>query len=84
MRVPQTERAQSAQEFFSRLLAHVEVDKAPDTPSEPATITRDLSNVRGFALGDYKVPMVEQVLLKVATPAKALVLLARMVSGRKD
>jgi hypothetical protein len=84
VRVPQTERAQSAQDFFSRLLAHVDVNKAPDTPSESPKITRVLSNVRGFVLGNYKVPMLEQVLLKVATPAKALVLLARMVSGRKD
>jgi hypothetical protein len=84
VRVPQTDRAHSAQEFFSRLLAHVDVNKAPDTPSEPAKITGDLSNVRGFVLGNYKVPVVEQVLLKMATPGKALVLLARMVSGRKD
>jgi len=82
--VPQRERAQSAEEFFSRLLMHVDVNKAPDTPSEPATITRNLSNIRSFVLGNYSVPMLEQVLLKVVTPAKALVLFARMVSGRKD
>jgi hypothetical protein len=82
--VRQTERAQSAEEFFSRLLAHVDAQKEPDIPSEQAEITRNLGGIQNLVLGNYKKPMVGQVLLKVGIPPKALARLARLVSGRKD
>jgi hypothetical protein len=82
--VRQTERAQSAEEFFSRLLAHADAQKEPDTPSEPAKITRNLDGIQNFALGNYKKPMVGQVLLKAGVPPRAIARLARLVSGRKD
>jgi hypothetical protein len=82
--VRQTERAQSAEEFFSRLLAHVDVNEEPDTPSEPEKVSGALGDIQRFALGNYKLPVAEQALVKVGIPAKALVLLARLVSGRKN
>lgn len=78
------ERAQSAEEFFSRLLANADARKEPGTPSEPAEITCNLGGIQDFVLSNYKKPMVGQNLLKARIPPKALARLARLVSGRKD
>lgn len=80
MRVRQTERSRSAEEFFRRLFEHVEPRDEPDMKS-----MLDHDDIHEFIRRNYKMPMIRQLLLKAGVPVKATGLLGRLVgSPRKE
>lgn len=83
MRVRQTERSRSAEEFFHRLFEHVEPRNEPDMRSQAAKTPLNLNDVHDSTPCDYRMPMIQQFLLKVGVPVKATGLLGRLVGSRR-
>jgi deferrochelatase/peroxidase EfeB len=79
--VVQNERAWSAESFFRRLSTAAGHREEDDRHSRPSTTTLNLSDIQGFILRGYRMPMVRHFLLTVGAPAKARELLGRLVSG---
>jgi deferrochelatase/peroxidase EfeB len=65
--------------FFNRLFAR----SAKPERAESKTAL-DLSDIQGFILRGYRMPMVRHFLLTVDTPAQACELLGRLVSGNES
>jgi hypothetical protein len=83
VRTRQTERARSAEQFFSRLFEHVDPRDEPDMGSQAAKATPDLVDVHGFIPHDCKMPMIRQFLLKVRVPVKAHEFIGRLVGSHR-
>jgi hypothetical protein len=56
-------------------------ETGPDTHSGKGLTASDLSDIQGFVLRGYRMPIVRHFLLTAGVPAQARKLLARLVSG---
>ena len=72
-------KASESRGLLSRLFGR---DAAPDS-RRYADAALDLSDIQGFILRGYRMPMVRHFLLTVGVPAKARQLLGRLVSGNE-
>ena len=72
-------KASESRGLLSRLFGR---DAAPDS-RRYADAALDLSDIQGFILRGYRMPMVRHFLLTVGVPAKARQLLGRLASGNE-
>ncbi len=71
--------------FFHRLFGRLDHETGPGGDSgSGARSTLDLSDIQGFILRGYRMPIVRHFLLTVGVPAKAREMLGRLVSGNES
>ena len=70
--------------LLGRLFGRGEHESAPPHPGGAGAAALDFSDIQGFILRGYRMPMVRHFLLAVGDPANARKLLGRLVSGNES
>ncbi len=70
--------------LLGRLFGRDEHESAPAHPAGAGAAALDFSDIQGFILRGYRMPMVRHFLLAVGDPAIARKLLGRLVSGNES